>query len=574
MKNEIKYIDVNLVLEAEENPRADFNEVFIDGLAQSIARQGLINPITVREANGGCYEVVCGAQRLRAFALAREKYGLKQKEIPAIVVEGKESQLAEIRIVENLQRAQLTPAEEAAGVMALMRSVDLNGMPIYPRKEDVAAALGVSVSWVRDRIKIAEMNEQLEKKIEDLPVAVAREIAKLPADLRERAIEEFTRSTRDTDEARLEDALEEMVETDLVDEGFYFNETFAGKPACEGCAYFYGGRYCFKDRSECAAVKYEAVKKECGARLREATVKELLAKYPKCKPTLDADASMVNITTDITAAAVWHCGMVKREDEPKNKKPPTLADIMPEDYDGPIEMRDWSRPEVYEDDAGVKVVEIADAGEFRGMEMELFIPVARAKKILAESLAAQLWVATPQKNQDDKAAKALEAAKNKVREEMAKDRYKQFRVLRAQDVMVVHGAKGNIRATCALVCFELAQLGGNEPYEVLRELGRFVGVDIEDTVAGDLPDYEQLFRAAHFDNRQTSYLLAVAALPLYWSGLYPHCQDAEALPDEIRPLEDLIEGSEKQYNLELEYRLKQLETDAEQKKSKKGKAKK
>ena len=96
MKNEIKLIDVNLILEADGNPRANFSDVFLDGLAQSIARQGLINPITVAEANGGCYEVVCGAQRLRAFALARERYGLEQKEIPCIVVEGKASQLSEI----------------------------------------------------------------------------------------------------------------------------------------------------------------------------------------------------------------------------------------------------------------------------------------------------------------------------------------------------------------------------------------------------------------------------------------------------------------------------------------------
>lgn len=55
MKNEIKLIDVNLILEAEGNPRANFSDVFLDGLAQSIARQGLINPITVASAGrDGC----------------------------------------------------------------------------------------------------------------------------------------------------------------------------------------------------------------------------------------------------------------------------------------------------------------------------------------------------------------------------------------------------------------------------------------------------------------------------------------------------------------------------------------
>lgn len=544
MKNEIKLIDVNLILEAEGNPRANFSDVFLDGLAQSIARQGLINPITVAEANGGCYEVVCGAQRLRAFALARERYGLEQKEIPCIVVEGKESQLSEIRIVENLQRAQLTSSEEAAGVIALMRSTDMNGMPIYPTKADVAAALGVSVAWVRDRLAIAEMNESLDKQIEDLPVSIGREIARLPADRRKDVLEAYLKSDEETEEDKLEYALS-YVGHDLEDVSFYFNEALAGRSSCENCPYFVRGRYCMHKDSDCMDDKESAVMEDCKTRLEAEVSKAVKHEFPNAN-VVNKFLYSVELEIDILDVAKHYCD-IQIGDAPKGKRVPTLWDVIPKDYSGEIIYRFSSIKSVYEKKDG-KLIEKphSEIGEFRGLAYELRLGVEDAKKILLNSPIAAQWLALPN-SEDEK----LEKQKEKIRRECQEKRNAEMRRLRAEDVLNLNFADTpETRRLFARLTYEYYNL------IVGKELARIFELDAPKAASRE--EWEK-FLCENFQDKDILGVLKVALIPYFWRGMFGDVWKEPTLPQGIQTLDELREETEEEFKYLQEYKLKELE---------------
>lgn len=548
MNNEIKLIDANLVIESESNPRADFNETFIDGLAQSIARQGIINPITVAEANGGCYEVVCGAQRLRAFMLARERYGVEQKEIPCIVVDGKASRLAELRIVENMQRAQLTPAEEAAGVMSLIRLTDINGMPVYPRTADVAAALGVSVAWVRDRLAIAEMNENLEKQIDDLPVSVGREIARLPAGSREAVLKAYQDSLEDTDAEKLEDAIA-TVGYDLSDEIFYFNEALAGRSSCENCPLFVRGRYCLAQNGDCADAKSDAVRAEVKERLRKLHAEELLTEHPKAEISEKWEWAL-NIERTITDAA-HSCGLPLSDNAPKDRKAPTLAEVIPDDYSGKFLLEFEQSDSPYEEKDG-ELIAKEDIGEFRGMTCKVCVPVSEVKKILQKSPAAALWLDVSPKSKMDK---ELARKKEEIRKECLEAQYREMRGLRLDDFFKLNFTdSADIRAVLAQAAFILA---GKDASEVLRELGS--RLEIEVPAQAEEEDYRKFF-IENFKDLQILDIVKIALSPLFLRGMFgdPY-NEIDGLPQGVRSIEELRKNTEEEFKYLQEYKLRELE---------------
>lgn len=544
MKNEIKLIDVNLILEAEGNPRANFSDVFLDGLAQSIARQGLINPITVAEANGGCYEVVCGAQRLRAFALARERYGLEQKEIPCIVVEGKESQLSEIRIVENLQRAQLTSAEEAAGVIALMRSTDMNGMPIYPTKADVAAALGVSVAWVRDRLAIAEMNESLDKQIEDLPVSIGREIARLPVDRRKDVLDAYLKSDEETEEDKLEYALS-YVGHELEDVSFYFNESLAGRSSCENCPYFVRGRHCIHKERDCRDDKDDAVMEDCKTRLEAEIAVAVKQEFPNAK-VVESWAYSCDLTISILDAARWHC-RIPLGNPPKGKKAPTLWDVIPADYSGEILYRLTSCDAVYEEkDGKLQERPHSEIGEYRGLTYELRLGEEESKKILLNSPIAAPWLVLPNSEEEE-----LEKKKEKIRKECQEKRNAEMRRLRAEDVLNLNFADTpETRRLFARLTYEYYNL------MVGKELARIFELDAPKDASREEWDK---FLCENFKDKDILGVLKVALIPYFWRGMFGDVWKEPTLPQGIQTLDELREETEEEFKYLQEYKLKELE---------------
>ena len=106
---EMTTLSLSRIEPREEQPRDRFNEESLQNLADSIARYGVLQPITVRLLNSGYYQIIAGERRWRASRMA----GLT--EVPVRIIEADDRTTAELALVENLQREDLNPIEEAKG---------------------------------------------------------------------------------------------------------------------------------------------------------------------------------------------------------------------------------------------------------------------------------------------------------------------------------------------------------------------------------------------------------------------------------------------------------------------------
>ena len=122
-------------------PRKRFDDETLDELADSIREHGILQPLTVRRLGTGYYQIIAGERRWRAARLA----GLN--EVPCIVVEADDRKAAELALIENLQREDLDPIEEAEGYRKLMEGYRLT-------QEDVAARVGKSRSTVANAVRL------------------------------------------------------------------------------------------------------------------------------------------------------------------------------------------------------------------------------------------------------------------------------------------------------------------------------------------------------------------------------------------------------------------------------------
>jgi ParB/RepB/Spo0J family partition protein len=135
------------------NPRKHFGEAALNGLAASIKAQGVVQPILVRPNGGtGKYEIVVGERRWRASKLA----GLT--DIPANVRELTDAQALEVAVIENNQREDLHPLEEAEGYEALLKCKHEDGKPYTV--DDIVAKIGRSRSYVYQKLKLCDLIEE------------------------------------------------------------------------------------------------------------------------------------------------------------------------------------------------------------------------------------------------------------------------------------------------------------------------------------------------------------------------------------------------------------------------------
>ena len=102
-----------------DQPRQDFDPEELQSLADSIAEHGVVQPLTVRETGSGYYQIIAGERRWRAARLAN------LREIPAVIIEADDKKTMELALVENLQRQDLNPVEEALGYQVLMEQYGL-----------------------------------------------------------------------------------------------------------------------------------------------------------------------------------------------------------------------------------------------------------------------------------------------------------------------------------------------------------------------------------------------------------------------------------------------------------------
>ena len=129
-------------------PRKAFDEEELQALADSIAAHGLIQPLTVRALPNGCYQIIAGERRWRASKLA----GLS--EVPVVVMEADDCKAMELALIENLQRMDLNPVEEAKGYQSLMDDYHLT-------QEQVARQVGKSRPAVANALRLLQLQENV-----------------------------------------------------------------------------------------------------------------------------------------------------------------------------------------------------------------------------------------------------------------------------------------------------------------------------------------------------------------------------------------------------------------------------
>ena len=155
-------------------PRQRFDEAEIESLAASIREKGIVQPLVVRPAagdgaaGGAPYQIVAGERRWRAA----QRAGIH--EVPAVVRHLSDAESIEIALVENLQRRDLNPLEEAAAYRRLIREFD-------HRQEDVAQALGKSRSHVANTVRLLDLPESVKTLLADGSLSAGHGRALLPA---------------------------------------------------------------------------------------------------------------------------------------------------------------------------------------------------------------------------------------------------------------------------------------------------------------------------------------------------------------------------------------------------------
>ena len=167
-------LPISQVESYSSQPRKQFDPEALADLADSIRRHGIIQPLTVRKLASGYYQIIAGERRWRAARMA----GLTQ--VPAVVIEADDRKAMELAMIENLQREDLNPMEEAEGYKVLM---DQYGMT----QEEAAQAVGKSRSAVANAVRLLGLSDSVRKLVEDgsLSAGHARTLLSLPAKLQE-----------------------------------------------------------------------------------------------------------------------------------------------------------------------------------------------------------------------------------------------------------------------------------------------------------------------------------------------------------------------------------------------------
>ncbi len=170
-EGELLTLPISKVEPREAQPRKNFDEEALQELADSIARYGLIQPIVARKLDSGYYQIIAGERRWRASRMA----GLT--EVPVRVLEADDRRTAELALVENLQREDLNPIEEAKGYKTLMEDYGLT-------QEETAKSVGRSRPAVANALRLLSLSPAVMELVEkrELSAGHARAILPLPSE--------------------------------------------------------------------------------------------------------------------------------------------------------------------------------------------------------------------------------------------------------------------------------------------------------------------------------------------------------------------------------------------------------
>ena len=157
-ENTINTLKISLVDPKSDQPRKYFDKEALEELSDSIRENGLLQPILVREYGEGRYQIIAGERRFRACKLA----GLT--EIPAIVLERDDKAAAQIALIENIQREDLNPLEEALAYKSLKDEYDMT-------QEELSERIGKSRSAIANSIRLLDLPDEI------LTMVAARELS-------------------------------------------------------------------------------------------------------------------------------------------------------------------------------------------------------------------------------------------------------------------------------------------------------------------------------------------------------------------------------------------------------------
>lgn len=169
-------LPISQVETCSSQPRKRFDDESLQELADSISQHGIIQPLTVRKLSSGYYQIIAGERRWRAARLA----GLQ--EVPVIVIEADDRKAAELAMIENLQREDLNPMEEAAGFQSLIEFYHMT-------QEEAAQRVGKSRSAVTNALRLLGLTPSVRKLVEEgkLSAGHARALVPLSPSLQESA---------------------------------------------------------------------------------------------------------------------------------------------------------------------------------------------------------------------------------------------------------------------------------------------------------------------------------------------------------------------------------------------------
>ena len=170
------FLPISQVENCSSQPRKSFDEAALAELADSIREHGIIQPLTVRKLASGYYQIIAGERRWRAARIA----GLQ--EVPVIVMEADDRKAAELAMIENLQREDLNPMEEAAGFQSLIENYHMT-------QEEAAQRVGKSRSAITNSLRLLGLTPPVRKLVEEekLSAGHARALLSLSPSVQENA---------------------------------------------------------------------------------------------------------------------------------------------------------------------------------------------------------------------------------------------------------------------------------------------------------------------------------------------------------------------------------------------------
>ncbi|PTU76786.1 chromosome partitioning protein ParB [Pseudomonas indoloxydans] len=166
---ELQYVPLELIQRGKYQPRRDMDQTALEELAQSIRVQGVMQPIVLRPIGGGRFEIVAGERRWRASQLAG------QEKIPAMVRELPDEAAIAMALIENIQREDLNPIEEAMALQRLQQEFELT-------QQQVADAVGKSRVTITNLLRLIALPEEIKTLLShgDLEMGHARALLGLP----------------------------------------------------------------------------------------------------------------------------------------------------------------------------------------------------------------------------------------------------------------------------------------------------------------------------------------------------------------------------------------------------------